>query len=166
MYFPDNKGFTLIEVVIAIGIFSIGILATLGLQGAIVKGNANAHRVSDLVNWGSDRVEILRSMPYDSDNNARDDDGDGVKDEADEFFRDGTGTDAGVAGLNNVPAKKPGDPVEVADNTVTSPDGNYIVYWNVAENYPGPKMKTVRVIVRNRLMNSDSAFTTVKVVGK
>lgn len=163
MNLSDRKGFTLIEVVMALAIFSIGILTAFMLNGTIIKGNSGASRVSVSTSWGEDRVEKILSMAYDSDNNGKDDDGDGSTDEADEFVRDGAGTDAVQAGLDNVPPKKAGDPVKVADNSVNSPDGEYTVYWNVAENYPEANMKTVRVIVRNRQLNIDSKFTTVKI---
>lgn len=162
MRIQNDKGFTLIEVIVALGVFSIGIFATFMLQGTVVKGNANAHRVSDAVNWGSDRVELLISMPYDSHNNGADDDGDGAIDEADEFFVDGAGSNNDQGGLDDAP------PTNTADNSVAvnSPGGAYTVYWNVAEDFPNTNMKTVRFIVRNNMMNSVSRFTTVKITNK
>lgn len=166
MFLKNDRGFTLVEVIIAIGVFSIGVFATLMLQTTFIKGNANSQRIGDATNWGADRMEMLLSMPYDSHNNGRDDDGDGDTDEADEAFLDGAGTDDGVAGLDNSPAKRSGDPDDVPDNSVVSPNGQYTVYWNVAQDYPETDMKTVRVIVRNNYLFSDSRLTTIKISGR
>jgi type IV pilus assembly protein PilV len=68
---PNGKkadhGFTLIEVLMAVSIFSIGILGVAAMQMASVKGNASARGVTDIATWASDRVEKLMVLPY-SDN--------------------------------------------------------------------------------------------------
>lgn len=166
MTLKNCNGFSLIEVIVALGVFSFGLFASFMLHTTIVRGNANAHIVSDATNWGADRMEMLVTMPYDSDTNGIDDDGDGTIDELDEEFIDGDGTNNGTGGLEDTPAKRSGDPDLLADNFVVSPDGQYTVYWNVAENYPQANMKTVRVIARNARLNSDLRLTTVKVLGR
>jgi type IV pilus assembly protein PilV len=60
-----NKGFTLIEMLIGMTIFSIGILALGAMQIAAVNGNASARRQTEAVSWAADRAETLLAMPYD-----------------------------------------------------------------------------------------------------
>ncbi len=165
MRFTSNKGFTLIEVVVALGVLSMGVISLFLMNSMVVRGNAGANTVSESTTWASDRLEKLVSMPYDSHNNGIDDDGDGAIDIADpsEDFTDGPGTNNGVGGLGDVPAKRATDPDRVADHLIVSADGLYTVYWNVAEQYPDPNMKTISVIVRNKNMDSDLTFTTVKI---
>ncbi len=161
----SDKGFTLIEVVVALGVLSLGIISLFLMNSMIIRGNAGANTVSESTTWASDRLERLVSMPYDSHNNGIDDDGDNAVDAADpsEDFTDGPGTNNGAGGLGDVPAKNIGDPTLLADHFIVSADGLYTVYWNVAENYPDPNMKTISVIVRNKNMDSDLTFTTVKI---
>jgi len=60
-----QHGFTIIEVLIAMAIFSIGILGVAAMQIASVKGNASAQSVTDVATWASDRVEKLMVLAYD-----------------------------------------------------------------------------------------------------
>lgn len=60
-----DHGFTVIEVLMAISIFAIGILGVAAMQMASVKGNASARGVTDIATWAADRVEKLMVLPYD-----------------------------------------------------------------------------------------------------
>ena len=63
---PDREaGFTLIEVIVAISILSIGLLAVASMQTAAIRGNDNAYRITEGVTWAQDRLEYLLSLPYD-----------------------------------------------------------------------------------------------------
>ena len=136
----NQSGFTLLEVLIALFIFSIGILGVNAMQLTSIQGNGKANRISRASSLAADRIEQILSMPYDSDTNLIDDDGDGLIDGADlkEQYVDVNAN--GTAGLTDVPPNTDVGPV-------LSADGNYQIYWNVALDSPVTNTKTIRVIV-------------------
>ena len=60
----NNKGFSLIEVLIAVSIFSIGILAVASMQLAAINGNKVAGKNTKAVTWSCDRADRILSLPY------------------------------------------------------------------------------------------------------
>ena len=63
----SNKGFTLIEILIALAIFSIGILGVASLQISSVNYNSYARRITEATTYGVERMETLMVLPYDAD---------------------------------------------------------------------------------------------------
>ena len=61
-----ESGFTLIEVVIALAIFSIGILAVFSLHISSIGGNAVARGVTENVTAAAAKVEELMAEDYDA----------------------------------------------------------------------------------------------------
>jgi type IV pilus assembly protein PilV len=57
-------GFTLLEVVIAISILAIGLLAVATMQTAAIRSNDNAYTVTESTTWAQDRLEALTALPY------------------------------------------------------------------------------------------------------
>jgi prepilin-type N-terminal cleavage/methylation domain-containing protein len=62
----DKRGFTLIEVMVAMAIFAVGILALAGLQTNYISGNAQARLKTEATALGGHVIEQLRSMPFDA----------------------------------------------------------------------------------------------------
>lgn len=60
----NHDGFTIIEVVIAMAIFAIGILAVASLQVATIKGNSSARKMTDAVTLAENRLETMLNLPY------------------------------------------------------------------------------------------------------
>ncbi len=60
----NNRGFSLLEVVVALGIFSIGILAIAGLQITATSGNAKARFSTEAATLAQDVVERLLAIDY------------------------------------------------------------------------------------------------------
>ena len=60
----NERGFSLLEVVVALGIFSIGILAIAGLQITATSGNAKARFKTEAATHAQDVVERLLALDY------------------------------------------------------------------------------------------------------
>ena len=61
----DIKGFTLIEVLIVMAIFSIGILAVAAMQVTSTKSNASARRMTEATALAENQIENLMQVSYD-----------------------------------------------------------------------------------------------------
>ena len=59
-----QDGFTLIEVLIALTIFSVGLLAIAALQTSAIRMNSTGNRLTELSTVGIDKFENLMSLPY------------------------------------------------------------------------------------------------------
>jgi type IV pilus assembly protein PilV len=116
-------GFTLIEVIIAISILSIGILGVATMQSSAIRANFFAGNTSSGTSWASDKMEELVALAYEDyeDANLEDKDGDG----------DG-GLDHATAGT-----------ADYNEN-----QGQHTIYWNISEESLLNDTKTIRVIVR------------------
>jgi type IV pilus assembly protein PilV len=60
----EQNGFTLLEVIIALVIFSIGLLAVASMQMSAIKGNHFSGTLTEATNWAADQMETLLSLPY------------------------------------------------------------------------------------------------------
>ena len=119
----NEKGFSLIEILIAIAVFAIGILAVGKMQITAIKGNYFANDITKATTLAQDRMERLISLSY----------ADSLNDDA-----DGDGT----AGLDDTNAtadhNDPNNPI----------DGRYNISWNIDSDYYINNTKTIRVIVK------------------
>ena len=61
----SQGGYTLLEVLLAISIFMIGILAIGSLQAGALKGNSNAGGITQAVELAQHQIETLMSIEYD-----------------------------------------------------------------------------------------------------
>lgn len=138
-------GFTLLEVLIAIVVIAIGFLGTASLMSGTVGGNANALAVSGATRVAADQLEILISLNFN-----HPDLQDGQVDPLDPAF--------GINGLRNplpraadllLGVQDRPDPVaRPADfGPFPTPDNNYSIYWNIANNQPMLGTKTIMVVV-------------------
>ncbi|MFH1490184.1 MAG: prepilin-type N-terminal cleavage/methylation domain-containing protein [Pseudomonadota bacterium] len=59
-----QKGFTLIEVMVALGILAFGILAVASMQTASLSGTGRAQSVTEGSTFAMDRVEQLMALSY------------------------------------------------------------------------------------------------------
>ncbi len=139
---PRNTGqggFTLIETLMAMAIFTIGILGLFGMQTAVIKKNLSANTITTGATWAADRIELLLGQDYESLNDTDKDGCDGLNDR--------------LPASAGSPARADGDAASGAVPPV------YRMYWNVAvgcsmKAIPTPanpkeeqKPKHIRVII-------------------
>ena len=60
----NNKGFSLIELLIAVTVLAVGLLAVAGLQGTAIQGNSHGNTISQATTIAQDRIEEIRDMDY------------------------------------------------------------------------------------------------------
>jgi len=59
-----EDGFTLIEVLVALSIFAVGLLAVAAMQNSAILMNSSAGKLTNLSTWGMDKIEELSTLPY------------------------------------------------------------------------------------------------------
>ncbi len=82
------SGFTIIEVLVALAIFSIGLLAVAQMQVNALNNTRRVKQNVDAMKIAEDQTEYLMSLPFYANRNNFDDDGDGDTDEIDETHPD------------------------------------------------------------------------------
>lgn len=60
-----EAGFTLLEVITAVSILTVGLLAVASMQTAAIRGNDTAYGVTEGATWAQNRLEALIALPYD-----------------------------------------------------------------------------------------------------
>ena len=145
----DCRGFSLIEVLLGISIFMIGMLGVTALNISSLKSNTFSGNLSEATLIAATKIEELMATdfddiiedPLDNDGNCqdctpivnRDVNDDGIDDGGNNFGLDDTGTGADH------------------EETSLGKNGIYTVYWNVAENEPisvsPQRTKIINVIV-------------------
>lgn len=61
--FKPEKGYTLIEVMMAISIFAVGMLAVASMQASGIRVNSIANHITTRATWAQDRIETLMALP-------------------------------------------------------------------------------------------------------
>jgi len=155
----DEAGFTLIEVIVALAILTIGILAVNAMQTAAVKGNMAASDITIASTWAADRVEQIFGMEYDE---FEDQNGNGLR-SAQDANNNGIDDDDEGNAIDDIPNfGLEQNTVGTADYKDVSPDGRYTVLWNVAEDVPMPDTKTIYVIVNNDVTGKSVTLKHIK----
>ena len=163
-----NRGFTLIEVLVAMVVLGVGLLGMWKMQIGAVQGNSKSYFDTRAMFDGTNEIEIWMGRKYnhldltDSNNNGTNQDAnwDGVDDNGGNYGLND------FPGCNQVPASLlPGCTNQPADHTLTEPDGT-VIYWNVAIDYPVEYTKTVRVhIIRPMAGNTPISLEYIKSEG-
>jgi len=180
----SEDGFTLIEVIIAMGVLAIGTLSMFTLLTTVIRGNATASRISQEIVHGSDIIEQILERDYfdidgngtgsdsatedqsgdtdgDGDGPTLDANGDGVADDSKNFGLDDAQCCTG--GIDPAGVAVPGC-TAVADFCFQTADNRFGVFWNVAIDYPDEGMKTLKIIVREKSgKHPDTVLTSMKV---
>jgi len=123
-----NRGYTLMEVMIAIAIFSIGFLAVGSMQIMATRTGVSSRNQTTVLSIAKDRAEELDALPYTH---------------ADLFGSAAPGTThapaADVDGIDN-------DENGIVDDEAPG-TGHVTITWNVIDDQPIPGTKSIRVTV-------------------
>jgi type IV pilus assembly protein PilV len=149
----NSKGFTLLEVLMGITVFMIGMLGVTALNISSLKSNTFSGNLSEATFLASSRLEILMSMDYDdldggTDGNGKiqDFDDDGIDGDDPEDTDEGPFDGVKNFGLDHDTAAD----ADGADENIGKND-IYSVFWNVAEDEPIDNAKILNVIVQWRV---------------
>lgn len=122
----QQAGFTLIEIMIALTVFAVGILAVAAMQGTALRAATTAEQHTRARTAAKSKAECLLALPFDH---------------TDLVDRDGDG----AGGLEDTGSDSVGDPGAEADyGPITLQDGMRL-YWNIAEDTPRSGTKTICV---------------------
>jgi len=133
----DDRGFSLLEVMLGMVIFMIGMLGVIAMQVAMVRGTDFSAKVTEAATLAANQLERLMAVSY-TDARLDDTDGDGTGQDTD---NDGVDDDGGNFGLDDT-----GNQAD-SQTTGTGTNGQFNIYYNVAVDEPASKCKTIRVIV-------------------
>ena len=114
-----DQGFTLIEVLIAITIFAVGLLAVAAMQTSAITVNSTAGQITTRMTWAQDKLEELMALPY---------------------------TDPLLEDLGNPPSGTD-SAGNLHQETISDGSDNYIISWAVTDDIliTGTKLITVTV---------------------
>ena len=63
-FMTGKAGFTILEVMVAISILAVGLMAIFTAQITSIRGNTNANRQTEAMTLAQDRMEALLALPY------------------------------------------------------------------------------------------------------
>jgi type IV pilus assembly protein PilV len=149
----NNRGFSLLEVLLGVTVFMIGMLGVTALNISSLKSNTFSGNMSEAVFIAADKIEDLMALDFDHDD-LSDDDGDGDGGDQDLNF---DGIDDDDPDDTDAPQVVDGKLNFGLDDLLGDEDhqegplgknGIYTVWWNVAEDEPINEMtKRINVFV-------------------
>lgn len=186
----NDKGFTLIEVMIAIMVFSLGVLAMQAMQARSIDDNSLSSGISRKSSIALSQIEMIMNLPYD-DPLLDDTDGDGTNPGQDnnlDGIDDHNDANASITGVNEDFGLRHW---QCWENPATGLDEDafgtavagcthradhaasfegFAIYWNIAVDQPTENTKTINIIVidnrdefnPNRMAQNRAEYTYVK----
>lgn len=142
---PHETGFTLVELMVAIVVLSIGIFATASMQITAVEANLSANRSTETINLAQSRIEELMALEY-----------------TQVFTDPGLIDDAAIPGSAEVFTDSNGNGLRESGEPFTDSNGNglwdaahvdpnpplgYTITWSVTDAMPENLTKYIRVYV-------------------
>ena len=143
-----QRGFTLIEVLVSLAIFAIGIIACYAMQVRSTATAGRANSVATSSTWATYLMEDFLTLDY-----------------TDPLLENSKGDTAnGLTNIDDTATGNPDGTMHVRPNgTVgsTSVAGDlYSVYWNVADNRPMEGLKQIRItVVKNNGLSAGVLYS-------
>jgi prepilin-type N-terminal cleavage/methylation domain-containing protein len=135
--FKDSRGFTLVELLVAVCVMAIAFAGLATMQIACINGNSIASNITTGMTLAQDKMEELNSLDYNdpelADNNVTNDPN--LQDAID---------DSSLVGNN---ANSDDGHRETGIDAEGNAGGMYNRIWNISDNTPTTGMKTTVVIV-------------------
>jgi prepilin-type N-terminal cleavage/methylation domain-containing protein len=157
----DQRGFTLIEVMVAFVIFIIAIIGCYRLQFTSTLSNSKSNSVATASTWAQYVAEDLLARQYKDNNTTK----------TDPFLLNSKGDANGLVNVNAVSsATSDGCCRVLSDGSIVWPAGGvnpvpvasdlYSIFWNIVDNRPLNSVKQIRIIViKNGGMRSGQLYT-------
>ncbi|RJP58606.1 MAG: prepilin-type N-terminal cleavage/methylation domain-containing protein [Deltaproteobacteria bacterium] len=133
--FSNEKGFTLLEILIAMTILSVGLLALAEMTVYVIRSNAVGNKVTDATVLAQDKLEELRTLGYSDTQLSNGGDNNDVSTD----IHSGTPSFPLFTGPDHTDTCNSSCSVTISQTPQR--------VWNVADDTPASGMKTVTVIV-------------------
>lgn len=134
----NDQGFSIIEVLIAMLIFSIGVLGVASMQTNALSGNNDARKISGATEKAVALLEELSTLPYDHASIAN------------------TGTVTPLPGADRIDNNDDGV-VDEAGET-----GNYSAQWTIINDALVPNTKTIAVTITSSIPAKQVTLAAIK----
>ena len=141
--YQRQRGFTLIEVMIALVILTVGLLGLASLQMSAIKGNHLSDNITSALTLAEDKMEELLGLDYDNND---------LKD----IFEENN-NHLGVIDYGSVDKEE-----HNINEAGKANSGHFRRIWNVADDMPIEGNKTIKVIVTWDNDNHQVSLTSVK----
>ena len=143
-----ERGFTILELLLATVILLIGILGLIGLQAAAISGNSSANQMTVATTLAQDQIEQLKRLDF-----------------YDAALADDVANNATLTNPPNIGSIDHAD----ANNPIDEKGGTtglrrYQRFWNVADNTPITGVKTIVVFVYWGTVDNATGLTQHRVI--
>ena len=160
MGYTPEKGFTLVEVLIAMVVLSLGLLGAVALHISAVGANTAANAMTNAVHLAQSRLEALMALEYTrniTDPNLLSDDKTTGKAES---YTDADGN--GLWDYREIYMDANHNGVWDAAHVDPNPPPGYVITWSVTDNRPVPFTKYIRMCVTEHTLKRPLMFTCIK----
>ena len=137
----SDDAFTLVEIIVAIAILSVGLLSIASLVTTVIRGNAKSRRMTTAITLAQTKIEELKNLDYGNS----------------ELEDSNTGNNSSLTSTSST------DHSEADIDAEGEAGGIYTRIWNVADDTPSTNMKTITVIIKweEKGKERKTAFTTI-----
>lgn len=127
----------------AMTVFAIGVLGVISMQQTTFGSNSRSNALTGAASVAAGHLEMLKGLPYDD---PKLQDPRAVHTNCKNFLRNPL-PDIGVFTAGSYQDQIPNVGTYPADYQLVTGDKLYTIYWNIADEFPIPKTKTIQVVV-------------------
>lgn len=155
-----EKGFTLMETMVAIVVLSVGLFAAASMQITAVDANSSANRYTNAITIAQSRIEELMSLEYNQSFSEPELVSDAQMAAGHEPFTDKSGN--GAWDLDEPYTDSNGNGIWDAAHLDPNPPSGYTVSWSVQDNMPVNNAKHIRVYVTPNNIKKTEMLACIK----